>query len=281
MAWTEITRPKYRRDGLRYASDTTDEEWELIEPLMPPQCARGRPRETSMREVVNAIFYIAQSGCHWRMLPRDFPPFTTVQYYFYRWRDEGTWCRINHALVMQARELEGHEASPSAGIIDSQSVKTTEAAGSRGYDAGKKINGRKRHLLVDTIGLMIAAIVHRADIQDRDGAPLLLATMCRAFPWLRHVFADGGYAGEKLRRALAKLGRWTIDIVRRSDAARGFEPLPRRWVVERTIAWLNRNRRLAKDFEATTESAQAWLFIGSVKLLSRRIARQLSAASTL
>ena len=184
MAWTEITRPMYRRDGLRYASNTTDEEWALIEPLLPAPSERGRPRETAMRKVVNAIFYIAQSGCHWRMLPRDFPPFTTVQYYFYRWRDDGTWCRVNHALVMRTRELEGREASPSAGIIDSQSVKTTEAAGPRGYDAGKKINGRKRHLLVDSIGLMVAAIVHRADIQDRDGAPLLLATMRSAFPWL-------------------------------------------------------------------------------------------------
>jgi transposase len=273
MAWTEITRPKYQRDGLRYASDTTNEEWRLIEPLLPEPSNRGRPRETAMRDVVDAIFYLAQGGCHWRMLPKEFPPFTTVQYYFYRWRDDGTWLGINHALVMRARELAGREASPSAGIIDSQSVKTTEAAGPRGYDAGKKINGRKRHLLVDTMGLVIAAIVHRADVQDRDGAPLLLATMRSAFPWLRHVFADGGYAGEKLRQALAKLGRWTLDIVKRSDAAKGFEPLPRRWVVERSIAWLNRNRRLAKDFEATIESAQAWLLIASVKLLSRRIAR--------
>jgi len=273
MAWTEITRPKYRRDGLRYASDTTDEEWAVIAPRLPPVPRRGRPRETPLRQVVNAIFYIAQSCCQWRMLPKDFPPFTTVQYYFYRWRDDGTWLSINHALVIQAREREGREASPSAGVIDSQSVKTTEAAGPHGYDAGKKINGRKRHLLVDTMGLLVAAIVHRADIQDRDGAPLLLAAMRSAFPWLRHIFADAAYAGGKLEQALAKLGAWTIEIIRRSDTAQGFEHLPRRWVVERTIAWLNRNRRLAKDFEATVESAQAWLFIASVKLLARRLAR--------
>jgi transposase len=273
MAWTEITRPKYRRDGLRYASDTTDEEWAVIAPRLPPVHRRGRPRETPLRQVVNAIFYIAQSCCQWRMLPKDFPPFTTVQYYFYRWRDDGTWLSINHALVIQAREREGREASPSAGVIDSQSVKTTEAAGPHGYDAGKKINGRKRHLLVDTMGLLVAAIVHRADIQDRDGAPLLLAAMRSAFPWLRHIFADAAYAGGKLEQALAKLGAWTIEIIRRSDTAQGFEHLPRRWVVERTIAWLNRNRRLAKDFEATVESAQAWLFIASVKLLARRLAR--------
>lgn len=273
MAWTEITRLKYRRDGLRYASDTTDEEWALIDPLLPPPGRRGRPRQTSLRSIVNAIFYIAQSCCQWRMLPKDFPPFTTVQYYFYAWRNDGTWLSINHALVIRAREMEGREASPTAGVIDSQSAKTTEAAGPHGFDAGKKINGRKRHLLVDTMGLLIAAIVHRADIQDRDGAPLLLATMRSEFPWLRHIFADAAYAGGKLQQALAKLGTWTFEIIRRSDTAKGFEPLPRRWVVERTIAWLNRNRRLAKDFEATVESAQAWLFIASVKLLSRRLAR--------
>src|ERR1700757_3015933 len=206
MAWTEIARAKYRRDGLRYASDTTDEEWAVIERLMPPAHGRGRPRETSLRDIVNAIFYIAQSCCQWRMLPKEFPAFTTVQYYFYRWRNEGTWLSINHALVSGTRELEAREASPSAGVIDSQSVKTTEAGGPCGYDAGKKIKGRKRHLLTDTTGLLVAAIVHPADVQDRDGAPLLLAAVRSAFPWLRHIFADAAYAGAKLEQALAKLG---------------------------------------------------------------------------
>ena len=259
----------------RYPSDLSDEQWELIEPLLPklPRGPAGRPRNYDRREIVNAILYLNRSGCSWRMLPSDLPYWKTVYHYFRIWRMNGTLDRVHDALREQVRIKEGREAKPTAGIVDSQSVKgaDTVPAASRGYDAGKKIGGRKRHIVVDTLGLLLVVMVTAACVQDRDGGRSIIELLRKKFPSVRHVFADGGYSGE-LVKIVKRTWKITVEIVKRGPDQKGFAVLPRRWVVERTFAWLMHCRRLVRDYESLAVTHEALVKWGMVEVMLNRLA---------
>jgi putative transposase len=251
----------------------SDEQYGLVEPLIPPAKPGGRPRTTDLRRLLDGLFYLLRTGCQWRHLPPPpaFPPWQTVYGYFRAFLEAGVWERLRHHLVVMLREREGREASPTAAILDTQSVKTTEQGGPRGYDAAKRVKGRKRHIAVDTQGLLLGVVVHAADIQDADGAGDLLRRLKRLYCWLRAVFADGIYDRLAVLLVCFLLGLALI-IVRRSAGVTGFVVLPRRWVVERTLGWLGRWRRLSKDYEALPEVSEAMIKLAMIRLMLHRLA---------
>jgi transposase len=257
----------------RYDSDLTEAQWRLIEPLLPPPAAAGRREKHPRRAIVNAILYVVRTGCAWRLLPKEYPPWQTVFWYFRRWRADGSLDRLHDALRDRLRDAGGRDPMASAGIVDAQSVKgaDTVSSASRGYDAGKKVNGRKRHIVVDTLGLLLVVMVTAASVQDRDGGARVLERLRFRMPSVAVVWADGGYAGRLVAYARQIL-KVTVDIVRKREGQRTFEVLPRRWVVERTLSWISRCRRLAHDYERLPEHSEAMVKWAMIGLMTRRLA---------
>jgi putative transposase len=254
-----------------YPTDLTDGQWEHIKDLLPPATSRGRPRELEMRRVVNAIFYLVAGGIQWRLLPREYPRWQSVYYYFRRWRRDGTWRRLHDTLRAAARRKAGRHKHPTAGCLDSQTVRCSAVASERGYDAAKGATGRKRHVLTDTTGLLLSAAVTAASVTDRAGALALLSRLPGGCKKLRRLYVDGGYRGPVVERAAALL-RIVVQAVVRA-ATQAFVVLPRRWVVERTFAWLGMSRRLSRDYERLTETSEAMIYIAMTRLMLRRLSR--------
>ncbi len=269
--WTQQSRGRMAqiaKKTKRYPSDLTDEEWERIAPLMPVPGRRGRPREVEFREVINAVRYLVRSGCGWRMLPVHFGPWQTVYGWFRELARRFLFQTVHDVALMVDRERAGREASPSAAVIDSQSVKAPHAE-TRGYDAGKKIVGRKRHIAVDTDGRLLLVNLTTADISDSAGGQTVLSAIRKRWPWVKHLFADGAYDRKGMMDKAAYLD-FIVEIIRRSDDQKGFQVLPRRWVVERTFGWMIRWRRLVRDYEKRIDVSHAMILVAMGGNLLRR-----------